>query len=124
MAAEHFSLRSCGDHELDHSLELDVHVKKDERLVDARQTLASETAESLFASSHSSGEIEASYEARPNIVFLEIDSVSLSYSERFFPHTWGLLRKHKILTGKEGVSCPTGWCAGVFNKTSVGESDV
>jgi len=122
---EHFSLRSCGSHELDQSLELDIHVRKNEQVAESRRTLAAARAKALLARGHSESEIKASLDARPNIVFLEIDSVSLSNSERFFPQTWGLLGKHSILTGGGGVSCPTGWCAGVFNKTSVvGQSSI
>lgn len=113
---EHFSLRSCGhQHDLDHSLELDIHVKKNEQLVRTRTAHADDTKK-LLDETHDANEIRASFNAQPNIIFLEIDSVSLSYSERHFPKTWGLLQEHKII----GDTCPSGWCSGIFNKTSVG----
>lgn len=118
---EHFSLRSCGNHESDKSLEFDIHIKKNQELVDRRIDLAKELAKSALAKSHRDDDIQASYEAQPNIIFLEIDSVSLSFSERFFPQTWGLLQRHKIQSSTNGTSCPTGWCAGMFNLTSVGK---
>ncbi|KAL7552327.1 hypothetical protein ACHAWF_015555 [Thalassiosira exigua] len=123
-STEHFSLRSCGKHEMDHTLELEIHVRRDEKLVESRKSLAAQSMKK--ANAHHGADAKASFDAQPNIVFLEIDSVSLSFSERFFPKTWGLLQQHRIVT-EEGVapSCPTGWCAGAFNKTSVvGQSSV
>jgi hypothetical protein len=117
---ENFSLRSCGIHALDQSLEFEIHVRKDEELIAKRKSLAAENAAGTVSGKYSDQAIQASYDAQPNILFLEIDSVSLSFSERFFPQTWNLLQKHKILESIEGSSsCPTGWCAGMFNQTSV-----
>lgn len=121
LLSEHFSIRSCGHHESDKSLDFDIHIKKNQELLDERAALAKEVAMSNLAKSHRDDEIQASYDGQPNIIFLEIDSVSLSFSERFFPQTWGLLQSHKIQSAAEGLSCPSGWCAGVFNKTSVGK---
>lgn len=116
---ENFSLRSCGNHELDESLEFNIHVRKDEELIAKRESLAAENAEGIISGKYSDKAIQASYDAQPNILFLEIDSVSLSFSERFFPHTWKLLQKHKIQSIEGRSSCPTGWCAGMINHTSV-----
>lgn len=138
---EHFALRACGHHDLDQSLELDLHLTRNgakaakarekaskafARLADGR---GAEDAEGPQVPAFAAGEATAaaakSYNEeereRPNILFLEIDSVSLAASERFFPRTWGLLQEHKIVTEGQRRSCPTGWCAGMFNKTSVGE---
>lgn len=119
--SEHFSVRSCGNHESDKSLDFYIHIKKNQELVDERAALAKELAKSNLAKSHRDDEIQTSYDGQPNIIFLEIDSVSLSFSERFFPQTWGLLQRHKIHNAAEGSSCPSGWCAGMFNQTSVGK---
>ena len=117
---EHFSLRSCGNHELDKTIELDMHVKKNQAIVNRRAALAKKHAKNTLAGFYSEEAIQASKDAQPNILFLEIDSVSLSASERFFPKTWNLLQKHKIQLDENGTSfCPTGWCAGTFNHTSV-----
>jgi hypothetical protein len=105
-----YTLRSCGLHAEDHELKLDIHVTRKGLLVGERKSIPS----------------EASHDALPNIVFLEIDSVSLAYSERFFPKTWSLLQQHRIVTNPEkGKSCSTGWCAAAFNYTSVvGQSSI
>eukprot|EP00957_Ditylum_brightwellii_P154430 11751766-Ditylum_brightwellii.AAC.1 len=60
-------------------------------------------------------------ESSPNILFLEIDSVSQSASLRHMPKTLSLLKSHSIIMKKdgEGPHCPTGFCAASFNKTSV-----
>ena len=124
MNTEHYSLRSCGSHDLDQSLELDIHLRKREGLARSRKDLATDNANAL-KQAHSEAEIQASFDSQPNIIFLEIDSVSLSQSERFFPRTWSLLQEHGIATTPEGSSCPTGWCAGMFNRTSVvGQSSI
>lgn len=123
-AGDHFSLRSCSNHDLDQSLEFDIHVKESKDVVSERASLAKETARRL-SGKYSDDEIKASFDAQPNIIFLEIDSVSLSYAERFFPLTWSLLNEHKIVTTQDGSECPSGFCAGVFNKTSVvGQSSI
>lgn len=121
LPSEQFSLRSCGNHESDNSLELEIHVKKNQQLLDERGELAKLARSNLAKSDRNDVDIQASYDGQPNIIFLEIDSVSLSFSERFFPKTWGLLQRHKIHSGTEGSLCPTGWCAGMFNQSSVGK---
>lgn len=119
--SENYSLRSCSHHEMDQSLELDIHVTKNEQVIKERKALA-EKVKKQWAKTHREADIQASFGAQPNIVFLEIDSVSLSFSERYFPKTWGLLNRHKIIEQDDRVSCPSGWCAGTFNKSSVGKS--
>ena len=62
------------------------------------------------------GEIER----LPNILFIEIDSLSQSAASRHMPKTLAFLKSHQIINDKEnGISCPTGFCAANFNKTSV-----
>ena len=120
---EQFSLRSCGhQHDLDQSLELNIHVKKNEQVVQEQTTLAKSTMHRLAGTQHSEDNIKVSFDSQPNIIFLEIDSVSLSYAERHFPKTMSLLSKHKIVSDDKGAStCPSGWCASMFNQTSVGK---
>ena len=50
--AEHFSLQSCSNHGLDQSLELDIHVRKNEQVVEARKTLAPAQAMAHLTTSH------------------------------------------------------------------------
>ena len=124
---EQYSLRSCGyEHDADQSLELDIHVMKNEQVVKASLAAAEKTKKRLSQQTHiSKDEITASFDKQPNIIFLEIDSVSLSFSERHFPKTWSLLQQHKIVSDQDTPSCPTGWCAGVFNQSSVvGQSSI
>ena len=117
---EHFSLRSCSRHELDHSLELDIHVARSDRVAAASQIREQQSMKKL-AEVYNEDDVKASFDARPNIIFLEIDSVSLSFSERHFPKTWNLLNTHKIKADvSSSLHCPTGWCVGMFNKTSIG----
>ena len=63
-------------------------------------------------------------ENQPNILFLEIDSVSEKASERTFPKTRDILRRHQMLVkenndDKGRISCPTGFCSAMYTKTSV-----
>jgi len=57
----------------------------------------------------------------PNILFIEIDSVSMSAAERHFPKTRQLLERHRIIdhTTSNAKHCPTGFCSAIFSKTSV-----
>ena len=112
-----YTLRSCGQHNYDKSSHLTIHVTRDEEFVQERKALSAKSR-----STNNQGKTED----LPNIIFLEIDSVSLSSSQRFFPQTWSLLEKHRIVNIGEGVnSCPTGWCAAALNKTSVvGQSSI
>ena len=110
---DNYSLRSCGQHDLDTSLEIEIHVKKDEVLAESRRRLAAHTKKILgLESSHT----------QPNILFIEVDSVSLAASDRHFRKTWRLLQKYGI--GSDG-SCQSEWCAAAFNQTSVvGQSSI
>jgi len=120
-SVDNFSMRSCRNHDLDRSLEFDIHVKENE-LVSANSSTRSKATAKEMSDVYGDTEVRSSFQAQPNIIFLEIDSVSLSFSERHFPRTWGLLNHHKILTpngGRTETKCPTGWCAATFNKTSV-----
>lgn len=110
---DNYSLRSCGQHDLDSSLEVKIHVKREEELAESRRKLAAHTENQLgLDSSHS----------QPNILFIEVDSVSLAASERHFRKTWSLLKQYAI--GGDG-SCQSEWCAAAFNQTSVvGQSSI
>lgn len=103
-----YTLRSCGQHDRDSSVELGIHLSRNEQLIQAKKALSADSGRRL-----------------PNILFLEIDSVSLSYSTRHFPKTWSLLNQHKIVSSSDIISCPTGFCAAAFNRTSVvGQSSI
>jgi len=59
-------------------------------------------------------------EKLPNILFLEIDSLSQSSSLRNLPKTTSFLKSHNIINNTErGSRCPSGFCAAMFNKTSI-----
>ncbi|KAL7471954.1 hypothetical protein ACHAXS_012264 [Conticribra weissflogii] len=121
-SVENFSMRSCYNHDLDRSLEFEIHVKEN-NLVSTNSSTRSKATERELSDVYGDTEVRSSFQAQPNIIFLEIDSVSLSFSERHFPRTWSLLNKHRIITpnndDRTNITCPTGWCAGAFNKTSV-----
>ena len=56
----------------------------------------------------------------PNILFLEIDSVSRAYAERHFPETIALLEKHRRqISGQQHAKCFGGLCAAEFKKFAV-----
>lgn len=111
-----YTLRSCGQHDFDKKLQLDIHVTRNEELVQKRKALLAKNRETNYLSRTND---------LPNIIFLEIDSVSLSFSEKFFPKTNRLLYEHRIITQEGSNVCPTGWCAAAFNKTSVvGQSSI
>lgn len=57
--------------------------------------------------------------SRPNILFLEIDSLSKSAANRHLPKTLSILQAHKMLKTDDKIECPSGFCAAVFNRTSV-----
>jgi len=65
-------------------------------------------------------------EDMPNILFIEIDSLSHSAALRHMPKTMAKLYKHRMIDSEEeGVHCPSGFCAAMFNKTSViGQSSI
>jgi len=56
----------------------------------------------------------------PNILFMEIDSLSESAAKRHIPKTLSVLRNHQIVRNEQNKAhCPTGFCSEMFNKTSV-----
>jgi hypothetical protein len=50
-----------------------------------------------------------------NILFLEIDSVSLEYADRHFPKTRELLKKFQIHRTNTGYKCLSGFCSADFS---------
>lgn len=60
--------------------------------------------------------------ALPNILFIEIDSVSRAYADRHLPKTRALLAKHRIQKAPSqnaSAHCPTGLCAADFELSNV-----
>jgi hypothetical protein len=56
----------------------------------------------------------------PNILFIEIDSLSQSAASRHLPQTISVLKSYQMMKTKEqGIHCPKGFCAAIFNKTSI-----
>lgn len=58
-------------------------------------------------------------ERPPNILFIEVDSVSIAHADRHFPKTREYLRKHRIRSGGSTYSCESGICAADFTRFSV-----
>ena len=61
-------------------------------------------------------------EIMPNILFVEIDSLSHKAALRHMPKTLSLLQSHKMMKHNEKggkIYCPSGFCAAMFNKTSI-----
>jgi hypothetical protein len=78
--------------------------------------------ESILKRSRASKAYNVPLEAEPlpNIVFIEIDSLSESASRRHLLKTSALLKSHGIVKNEEhGVHCPSGFCAATFSKTSI-----
>lgn len=56
----------------------------------------------------------------PNIVFIEVDSVSVAYADRHLPKTREFLNKHRIQkNGNDEYFCESGICAADFRYFSV-----
>lgn len=56
----------------------------------------------------------------PNILFLEVDSVSLAYADRHLPLTRSLLKRHQMRQDPEGkTECNNGVCAADFSLFSL-----
>jgi hypothetical protein len=51
----------------------------------------------------------------PNILFLEIDSVSVTYADRHFRRSREVLNKYRIKRSKEGYECLSGICSADFS---------
>ena len=59
-------------------------------------------------------------ERRPNILFIEIDSVSIAHADRHFHRTRELLRRHRIQKiSDQTFSCASGLCAADFTRFSL-----
>ena len=76
--------------------------------------------EMLARFDHATKERTKATKRPPNILFLEIDSVSKAYAERHFPETIALIEKHRRQrSGKKGAKCFGGLCAAEFKKFAV-----
>ena len=78
---ENFSMRLCKLHDLDEAdeaLEFDIHVKENELVSSSSQIQREETMKEL-SRDNDKADVKASFDLQPNIIFLEIDSVSYSY---------------------------------------------
>ncbi len=74
-------MRLCRLHDLDEAdeaLELDIHVKENELVSSSSQIQREETMKEL-SRDNDKADVKASFDLQPNIIFLEIDSVSYSY---------------------------------------------
>ena len=68
---------------------------------------------------------QSEYNQRPNIIILNIDSLSQKAADRSMPKTLSLLRSHQIEIDNDTLSCPSGFCAAIFDRVSiVGENSI
>ena len=70
--------------------------------------------------------LSESLEPMPNILFIEIDSLSQAAAERHLVKTLSVIKSHQMKqSSSQEVVCPSGFCAAMFNKTSViGQSSI
>ena len=77
-------------------------------------------AASVSASAATSHTEEKPKSIPPNILFIEVDSVSLAYANRHFPKTTEFLRKYRIQKNADGThACKDGICAAEFSNFTI-----
>jgi len=69
--------------------------------------------------SDQSNEISNRIEVQPNILFIEIDSLSEQAASRHMPKTLSLLKSLQIRKDENSAYCPSAFCAAMFTKASV-----
>jgi len=92
-----------------HDLHVDLRLVKDEKIM-ARlnETTTMDTKKTTKTG------------RRPNILFIEIDSVSIAHANRHFHRTRELLRRHQIQKNPDQTfSCASGLCAADFSRFSL-----
>ncbi len=62
---------------------------------------------------------EGKFNRMPNILFIEIDSLSDSAASRHLRNTRALLESHKIITRDDQSNCPHKFCAAIFEKSAI-----
>jgi hypothetical protein len=104
------NMMTCWSHKhLRQTMEININIKTDKELADNYKAKKAQIHNST-----------AEIEEMPNILFLEIDSVSHSAALRHLPKTISIIRSHQIISSVEkGPHCPSGFCAAMFNKTSI-----
>lgn len=95
-----FTIVECGNHSL-----YDIDVKADPAI--------------LSRSEIQDAKASGANLARPNILFIEVDSVSLSYADRHFPKTRELLNRYRARQTKAGIDCLDQFCSVEFPLFSV-----
>ena len=80
------------------------------------RVIAEEKVQKRFALSRSKQEHKPSI---PSILFVEVDSASIAYSDRHFPKTRELLYRHRLRQENGGYSCHSGLCAADFSSFSI-----
>ena len=104
-------IRKCSHETLPFgTVEVDINIVRNETLVDQQ-------IKKLPKMLKQSGKIDS----LPNILFIEVDSVSRSAALRHLPKTMKVLQSHPIIYNdtEKIYSCPSGFCGAIFNKTSV-----
>lgn len=110
---EHFHIVSC-DGETENDLTVHINISRQE-----------DVADRFYSSRKSSNDRNHfndlnAHSTAPNILFIEVDSVSLMSAERLFPRTQQVLKRHKISVDSEGkLYCPKGVCSATFEKSSI-----
>lgn len=91
-----------------HDLHFDLRLVKDEKIVKRLNETKTDIMETTIT------------ERRPNILFIEIDSVSIAHANRHFHRTRELLRRHRIQKNPDQTfSCASGICAADFTRFSL-----
>ena len=117
------ALISC--HESFREITLDIRVKKETSDLKARfREKPTAKIESINGLNDENNGTQFKHEferqQRPDILIIEVDSVSVAYAERHFPLTNQVLKEHRIQHHEnENFSCLHGFCSVTFDKGSV-----
>lgn len=98
--SETFSIVKCGN-----QTSFDIQVKPDPSVMNRREVQDARTTGVNLN--------------RPNILFIEVDSVSFAYADRHFPRTRELLRRHRMQQSGSGFECKNQLCSAEFPYFSV-----
>jgi hypothetical protein len=115
---ENFQIISCDDGKQENDITVHVNISR-------REEVAGRYFSLMKASKSMSNNDDAN-SSPPNILFIEVDSVSRMSADRLFPRTQQVLAGLRIKVDANGKPhCPKGLCSAVFEKTSVvGKSSI
>lgn len=98
---EHFVLIDCPNK----VLHFETRITREQQLADRFTTM-----------NHQNAQLET---PPPNILFLEIDSVSIAYANRHFPKTRELLKSHRIHSSDREFQCKSELCSADFSQFTI-----